>query len=212
MKYDCDIVICGIGGQGVLTACSLIANVAANNGVKVKFTELMGLGQRGGSVVGHVRMGDKSVSPIIAPASADIVCAFEITEALRWSRFAGPDGTIISSDRYLAPNSGFLGIEHRLAEHPEDLLGKLPFQTYKVNDCLFLPREKRLATNIFFMGIMSTLLPFEPDAWLAAINRLLPKSTEASLEVFEIGEEAAKKIFAPAIGATKPSAKEVDIC
>ncbi len=80
-----NILIVGVGGQGTLLASVLLGNLAMKAGYDVKLSEVHGMAQRGGSVVTHVRMGEKEVSaPVIGEGGADIIVAIEMLEASLW--------------------------------------------------------------------------------------------------------------------------------
>ncbi len=77
------IIICGIGGQGTVLAAKVISQAALMAGQKVLAAETIGMAQRGGSVVSHVRIGEDAYSPLVPKAGADIMIAFEASEAVR---------------------------------------------------------------------------------------------------------------------------------
>ena len=78
------VLITGVGGQGTLFASKVFGQLALNMGFDVKLSEVHGMAQRGGSVVTHVRFGEKIASPIIDKGGADIILSFELMEAMRW--------------------------------------------------------------------------------------------------------------------------------
>ena len=81
MSRNC--LLCGVGGQGVVLASRLIAYAAMEQGDFVRTTETIGMAQRGGSVVSHVRAGEEVHSPLIPAGGADVILAFEPGEAVR---------------------------------------------------------------------------------------------------------------------------------
>ena len=78
-----NIMIAGVGGQGTVLASKLIAAAAMKQGFDVRTTETIGMAQRGGGVVSHIRMGENIFSPLIPPGKADVLIAFEPAEAVR---------------------------------------------------------------------------------------------------------------------------------
>ena len=90
-----DIMICGVGGQGTVLASKIIAAAAMREGSKVHSAETIGMAQRGGPVTSHVRVGDKAFSPLIPLGSADVIMAFEPSEAVRNLAYLKKDGTVI---------------------------------------------------------------------------------------------------------------------
>ena len=77
------ILLCGVGGQGTITAADLLARVATAAGLDCKVSEIHGMAQRGGSVTSHIRIGNRAFSPLIPLGKADIILAFEPSEAVR---------------------------------------------------------------------------------------------------------------------------------
>ena len=90
-----DIMICGVGGQGTVLASKIIAAAAMEEGNTVHSAETIGMAQRGGSVTSHVRIGDSAHSPLIPFAGADLILAFEPSEAVRNLRYLKRGGTVV---------------------------------------------------------------------------------------------------------------------
>ena len=101
MNKNC--LLCGVGGQGVVLASKLIAYAAMEQGKFVRTTETIGMAQRGGSVVSHVRMGTEVHSPLIPLKSADMLLAFEPAEAVRCLLYLKEGGTVIVSSKAVKP-------------------------------------------------------------------------------------------------------------
>ena len=101
MNKSC--LLCGVGGQGVVLASKLIAYAAMEQGKFVRTTETIGMAQRGGSVVSHVRMGTEVHSPLIPLKSADMLLAFEPAEAVRCLLYLKEGGTVIVSSKAVKP-------------------------------------------------------------------------------------------------------------
>lgn len=100
-----DIMICGVGGQGTVLASKIIAASAMDEGSAVHSAETIGMAQRGGPVTSHVRIGDDAYSPLIPPGSADLLIAFEPSEAVRNLRYLKEDGFIIVNRVPVKPTS-----------------------------------------------------------------------------------------------------------
>ena len=90
-----DIIICGVGGQGTVLASKIIAAAFSADGHRVHSAETIGMAQRGGSVVSHVRIGEEAFSPLIPYGNADILLGFEPAEAVRNLKYLKKDGTAI---------------------------------------------------------------------------------------------------------------------
>jgi len=98
-----NILICGVGGQGTVLASKLISQSALEQGQKVFSAETIGMSQRGGSVVSHVRIGKDVFSPLIPKGQADIIIAFEAAEAVRNISYLKDNGTVIVNTKILQP-------------------------------------------------------------------------------------------------------------
>ena len=107
MSRSC--LLCGVGGQGVVLASRLIAYAAMEQGDFVRTTETIGMAQRGGSVVSHVRAGENVHSPLIPFGCADVILAFEPGEAVRCLPYLKEDGVVITNSRIVKPVTATLG-------------------------------------------------------------------------------------------------------
>ena len=100
-----DIMICGVGGQGTVLASKLIAASAMDEGSAVHSAETIGMAQRGGPVTSHVRIGEDAYSPLIPVGGADLLIAFEPSEAVRNLRYLKKDGFVIVNRVPVKPTS-----------------------------------------------------------------------------------------------------------
>lgn len=98
-----NILICGVGGQGTVLAAKVLSQAAAGRGQKVLSAETIGMAQRGGSVVSHVRIGSDVSSPLIPHGCADVIIAFEAAEAVRNISYLKKGGTVIVSSEVVQP-------------------------------------------------------------------------------------------------------------
>jgi indolepyruvate ferredoxin oxidoreductase beta subunit len=94
-----NILIVGVGGQGIVLASEIIASVCLKANLDVKQSEVHGMAQRGGIVSSQVRFGDKVFSPTIERGRADILLSFELLEALRWIDYLHPKGMMIVNNQ-----------------------------------------------------------------------------------------------------------------
>lgn len=128
MSKSC--LLCGVGGQGTVLASKLIAYAALNKGMFVRTTETIGMAQRGGSVVSHVRMGEEIHSPLIPKGQADVMIAFEPAEAVRNLSYLKEDGVAVVNIKAVKPvtatlsNTEYTGQEMigYLKKHVKNLL------------------------------------------------------------------------------------------
>ena len=100
---DKNCLLCGVGGQGVVLASKLIAYAAKEKGLNVRTSETIGMSQRGGSVVTHVRMGETVHSPMIPKGTADVIMAFEPAEAVRNLSYLKEDGVMVVDKKAVKP-------------------------------------------------------------------------------------------------------------
>lgn len=112
-----NIVIAGVGGQGVLLASRVLAESALASGMDVKQNEVHGMAQRGGSVISFVRMGTQVFSPVVMPGTADILISFEPLEALRYLHYLKPGGMLVYNTITINPSTVASG----LATYPADV-------------------------------------------------------------------------------------------
>jgi len=188
-----NVLLAGIGGQGVLTASQLLAEAGVRAGYDVKKSEVHGMAQRGGVVTSHVRIGRKVYSPIISSGEVDVLVAFEEAEALRWRSEVRSGGTLMVNCLQVAPPVVNLG----LFKYPDDPLANL-----RAFDGSFIPVEAsalavqagspRLAGTIL-MGAASAVLPLAVDHWESAIRARFPKAevAEQNVKAFHQGREYA---------------------
>lgn len=103
-----NILICGVGGQGTVLAAKVLSQAAISNGERVISAETIGMAQRGGSVVSHVRIGNDVYSPLISKGQADVIIAFEAAEAVRNIEYLKRDGTVIVNKKCVQPTTASL--------------------------------------------------------------------------------------------------------
>ncbi len=189
-KYD--FIMVGIGGQGIVLASDILGEVAMSAGYDVKKTDTLGMAQRGGSVVSHVRIGERVWSPLIKQGTADILVAFEKLEALRWSHYLSPDGTAIINDQTTPPLSVSLGVSRYPGD--DEILNtfkKLTRNIYVIKGTkTAIEIGDARVLNMFMLGCISYLLPIEPGLWKECTAQRIPaKILEMNLTAFEKGRE-----------------------
>ena len=186
-----NIMIVGVGGQGSLLASKLLGQVLLQQGYDVKVSEVHGMSQRGGSVVTYVRYGDKVASPVIDRGEADFIVSFELLEAARWVSFLRPGGQIVTSTQQIDPMPVVIG----KAEYPENLVEKMKAAGAKVDalDCLALAEKagSSKAVNIVLMGRLSHYFDLPEEAWLQAMEAIVPaRFLELNKKAFALGKNA----------------------
>ncbi|AYH43122.1 indolepyruvate oxidoreductase subunit beta [Azoarcus sp. DN11] len=194
MSQITNILVCGVGGQGVMTATEILAEAAISLGFDVKKTEVAGMSQRGGVVTSHLRFGRVVLSPQIVPGEADLLIGFESAEALRWSHMLRPGGIALVNAGRIVPPVVNLG----LFDYPEDPVARMRALGLAVHafDATSLALELgniRLG-NTVMLGACADRLPFPAevlrDAVLARFGARKPQLVEANREAFEAGRRA----------------------
>ncbi|HWR55534.1 MAG TPA: indolepyruvate oxidoreductase subunit beta [Negativicutes bacterium] len=183
-----NILIVGVGGQGTLLASKVIGTAALNYGLDVKQSEVHGMAQRGGSVVTFVRFGEKVYSPLVEAGQADVILAFEKLEALRWSSYLKPGGTIIVNTQEIAPLPVIIGAQ----SYPERIVETLRNMQIEVvaADALSMAKAagNARALNVVLMGILANYLSFSKEDWHTALRAVVPgKVIDVNLAAFEAG-------------------------
>ncbi len=185
-----NILIAGVGGQGTLLASRVLGKYAMLSGKDCKLSEIHGMSQRGGSVVTHVRIGEKIYSPVVWEGGADIVVAFEALEAVRVKHYLKADGVLLVNEEKILPMPCITGV----ASYPEGIKEKLKNEhakTYFVGaQELALSVGNAKATNIVMLGAMCKLLGFDKQVMREAVSACVPqKFAEINLKAFELGFE-----------------------
>ncbi|MGC8926646.1 MAG: indolepyruvate oxidoreductase subunit beta [Myxococcota bacterium] len=185
------VVFSGVGGQGVILASDLLAEVALIHGVDVKKAEVHGMAQRGGSVISYVRFGDKVYSPIVEKKSADILCSFEPLEAIRYIDFLKDDGYAIINIVKNFPITAIFG-KIPYPDNPSEIISKFTSKVYEI-DALKIALELKVpnVVNVVLLGSISRLMPFTDEEWFAAIEKKVKaKFVGINKEAFKRGKEA----------------------
>jgi indolepyruvate ferredoxin oxidoreductase beta subunit len=193
-----NVLVVGVGGQGVIMVSKILAQLCQEQGFQVKQSEVHGMAKRGGVVFSHVRFGEKVWSPTIPKGESDVLIALEWAEGLRWLEYLRPDrGVLITDTQQIVPPFACLNRKRGAAmgysrETPAEVLGQVAAG--------------------FALGVLSTALAFPVDGWRAALARLVPpKTVEVNLQAFEQGRAwavAARESppAAPSLPAPPPAA------
>jgi indolepyruvate ferredoxin oxidoreductase beta subunit len=184
-----NIIICGVGGQGIILASEVLCHTAFLEGLDVKKSEVHGMAQRGGSVITHVRFGKKVYSPLIEEGTSDYILAFEKLEALRYKHYLKKAGHIIVDNREIPPMSVLVG----QAQYPEDIdrkLMKLGKTRFVDAAQIALELGNIRVVNIILLGVLSTYLDFTEKAWMKAIDdKVKEKFVDLNIRAFNRGRE-----------------------
>jgi len=190
-----NILLCGVGGQGILLASEVISSALMSAGYDVKQSEVHGMAQRGGSVVAHLRFGKKVYSPLIELGDADVAVSFELLEALRYLPYYNPSSRVIVNTQKILPAPVSTGAE----VYPEGILDQLRVKGLAVFpidafDAARMVGETR-AVNMVLVGCLSVFLPVGEKVFLDVMEKRIPeKLRKTNTEAFFKGREAIKGI------------------
>jgi indolepyruvate ferredoxin oxidoreductase, beta subunit len=196
-----NILVCGIGGQGVMTATDILAEAAIQMGHDVKKTEVAGMAQRGGVVTSHLRFGPKVLSPQIVAGEADLLVGFEAAEALRWANYLRPGGlALMNTARFVPPvvDGGF----YRYPADPAAQIRALGIEvhSFDANAIALALGHLRLGNSVM-LGAIADHLPFPAavlyDCVVRRFQKRKPHLAELNGRAFEAGR-AADALAAPA--------------
>jgi indolepyruvate ferredoxin oxidoreductase beta subunit len=189
MKYD--VLLAGVGGQGVLSIAAIIAKAASAAGLQVRQSEVHGMAQRGGAVLAHLRLADKAIASDLVPrGEADLIISMEPLESLRYTDWLSPEGAIVTAaepvlniPNYPEPEK----VYQSLSAFPKQLM----VEASKMAREAGLPK----ALNMVISGAASRYLPLEAAALKAAITDSFAAKGEAvlaaNLKAFDLGRGEA---------------------
>jgi len=190
MKYD--IVLAGVGGQGVLSLSAIIASSAMREGLHVKQSEVHGMSQRGGAVVANLRLSDTEVASDLIPlGTASLVLSMEPLESLRYLDYLSPEGTVITSTNPMK----------NIADYPDmdGLVGtirRLPRAILLDSEGLAKRAGSARASNMVIAGAASRLLPLKVATMEQLIRSQFARKGEKvvalNLAAFHAGREAVQ--------------------
>ena len=185
-----NILIAGVGGQGTLLASRVLGKYAMLCNKDCKLSEIHGMSQRGGSVVTHVRIGDKIHSPVLWEGGADMIIAFETLEAARVKHYLKKDGILLVNDEKILPMPCITGAAVYPDNVKETLISSVE-KTYFVNaQAWAVEAGSGKATNIVMMGALCRLFGFDKEVMKQAVAACVPpKFAEMNLKAFELGYE-----------------------
>jgi indolepyruvate ferredoxin oxidoreductase beta subunit len=187
----CDIVLAGVGGQGVLSLSAMIAAGALRDGLYVKQAEVHGMSQRGGAVIADLRLSDEPIwSDIVPRGAASLLLAMEPLEALRYLGSLRPDGVLISSTSPVGNIPDYPDLDGLLTE-----IRSRPRARLRDAEALAAEAGSKRATNMVIVGAAADLLPVRVETLEAYIRETFArkgeKVVEANLRAFQAGRERA---------------------
>jgi len=182
-----NFLVTGVGGQGTVLASDILAAVGLAAGYEVRKSDVLGLAVRGGSVISHIRWGQRVYSPIIPEGRVDVLVAFEYLEGLRWLNQLKPDGTVLVNRQRIFP----VIVSAGEADYPSstEILTALRNAVPKVYLVPGLQVAQELGNtrvlNIVLLGALSGLLEVAPEVWGSVIKERVPaKVADLNVQAF----------------------------
>jgi indolepyruvate ferredoxin oxidoreductase beta subunit len=191
MKFD--IILAGVGGQGVLSVSAIIASSAMKEGLAVKQSEVHGMSQRGGAVLANLRLSDRPIaSDLIPRGSAALILSMEPLESLRYLEFLSEGGTVITATNPVANIPDYPPLDDVLAR-----VRSLPRAVAIDAETLARKAGSARATNMVMVGAASPLLPVAFDTIEHFVKTIFaakgPKVVETNLKALHAGRAAASR-------------------
>lgn len=187
-----NILLVGVGGQGILLASEILSEAAMLAGFDVKKSEIHGMSQRGGSVVSHVRYGKEVFSPIVPEGEGDILFGFELMETVRSLFLLKPTGSVVANNLRISPPSVLMGHE----VYPEGLAESIKS---RFSDFLLVDGQQKAAeagnvkaANTVLLGAVSKQLSIAESFWLKALEKMVPaRALSVNIKAFQMGRGLA---------------------
>jgi len=191
MKFD--IILAGVGGQGVLSVSAIIASSAMKEGLAVKQSEVHGMSQRGGAVLANLRLSDRPIaSDLIPRGSAALVLSMEPLESLRYLEFLSAGGTVITATNPVANITDYPPIEEVLAQ-----VRSLPHAVTVDAESLARKAGSARATNMVMVGAASPVLPVSFETIEHFVQAIFAskgaKVVEINMKALHAGRDAAAR-------------------
>jgi indolepyruvate ferredoxin oxidoreductase beta subunit len=183
-----DIILAGVGGQGVLSIAAIIAKAAVWTGLSVRQSEVHGMSQRGGAVLAHLRVADTVIASDLVPrGAADIIVSMEPLESLRYTAWLAPDGALVTA------GEPFVNID----DYPEiDAIFEIirRFPKHRIVNAASLAKKAGLpkSVNMVMAGAAALFLPLSEGTLEAAVEDLFVTKgaavIEANKKAFNLGK------------------------
>lgn len=191
MKHTQSILICGVGGQGIILASDVLSKALFLSGHDVKKNEIHGMSQREGSVVSFIRFGEKVNSPMVSLGEADYLLGFEQLEASRNLPYLKKEGVAVVNEYKILPTPVQMG----LMEYPEGIeknFAKVTSHTFFI-DAMEAAKQvgNARAGNIILLGVLSrSLTDIHSEVWMQALSEhVKPQYLDLNKAAFELGRK-----------------------
>jgi len=191
-SYQCDIILCGVGGQGILSIATIIGEAAMNENLYIKQAEVHGMSQRGGDVQSNLRISSNPIaSDLIPKGGADVIISMEPMEALRYLPYLNKEGWVITSSAPFVNIPNYPEIESVNAE-----LEKLPHVVCLDIEQLSKDNQVPRSANVILLGAAQQALGIDYDKLEAAIRRVFARKgdaiVDANIKALAIGRDATR--------------------
>jgi indolepyruvate ferredoxin oxidoreductase beta subunit len=188
-----NILVAGVGGQGVLFLSEVLGEAALSNGHNVRVAEIHGMAQRGGSVTCQVRIGNGVHSPTVLEGTANLIVGFEPLEVLRLLKYANRETVVVVNKTPVIPPSSYLGVKYPAEDAILTEISRATKSVMVIDAMNIAVRCGHPATqNSAILGFISALkrAPVNAEALKKAIaDRSPAKYLEPNLKAFELGRE-----------------------
>ncbi len=177
-SFKCDIILCGVGGQGILSIATIIGEAAMNENLYIKQAEVHGMSQRGGDVQSNLRISSDPIdSDLIARGSADVIISMEPMEALRYLPYLGKDGWIVTSSAPFVNIPNYPDIQDIQAE-----LSRLPHVIAIDIEQIAKENQVPRSANVILLGAAQKALGLDYTTLENAIRSVFARKGEAVVE------------------------------
>lgn len=190
-----NIILSGVGGQGILTIAAVLDTAALDQNMYVKQAEVHGMSQRGGAVQSHVRISDSRIySDLIPLGKADLIISVEPMELLRYLPYLKPNGWMVTDSEPFINNKNYPEKETLFSEiesHPNNIIVEATQIAKSIGNSK--------AANMVLLGAASSLIPLSEDSLIKAINTLFQRKSERiiklNIEAFNAGKKLAEEKY-----------------
>lgn len=193
-----NIVLAGVGGQGILLAAEILGTAALKDGLNVRVSEIHGMAQRGGAVVSNIRIGEKVSAPTVLEGQADVLLGFEPLETLRTLKFVSEKTLVVMNYETIPPTE----LTAKMIKYPslEEIVEKIHRFTKNIItvEAAKLAREAGsiLTRNTVLIGVLAATgkIPVKTESLMEALRELVPaKYLDVNVKAFELGYKHVKK-------------------
>ncbi len=175
----CDIVLAGVGGQGVLSLAAAIASAAMEEKFFVKQSEVHGMAQRGGAVMASLRLSDREIASDLIPfGTGSMVLSMEPMESLRYLPYLSRTGTLVTSENPVRNIPDYPGLEELLAK-----IRSVPGAIVVDAEKLARAAGSARASNMVMVGAGMHLLPIRPETVEAAVRAIFVRKGDRVVEI-----------------------------